>query len=36
VKEIEKCGLSPNAAVAQSYDGASVMSSTNVEKHALM
>ena len=30
VKEIAKCGLSPNAAVAQSYDGASVMSSTNV------
>jgi hypothetical protein len=30
VEEIEKCGLSPNATVAQSYDGASVMSSTNV------
>ncbi|CAB4036660.1 Hypothetical predicted protein [Paramuricea clavata] len=28
--EIEQSGLSPNAAVAQSYDGASVMSSTNV------
>jgi hypothetical protein len=28
--EIEQFGLSPSAAVAQSYDGASVMSSTNV------
>ena len=26
VKEIEKCGLSPNAAAVQSYNGASVMS----------
>ena len=30
VTELEKCGLSPHAAVAQSYDGASVMSSTSV------
>ena len=28
--ELEKCGLSFHAAVAQSYDGASVMSSTSV------
>ena len=30
VTEIEKCGLSLKAAVAQSYDGASVMSSSSV------
>ena len=36
VTELEKCGLSPHAAVAQSYDGACVTSSTSVGMHVLM
>ena len=36
VTEIEKCGLSLKAAVAQSYDGASVMSSSSVGTYSVV